>query len=660
MRKNSQHPAAARHRTWPGWLRFGGHAVPRFIWVEAIPEVQGQLIPSMLIRSMLIMALLSMTVATTRCDEIAVPAEEYHEHPLSEDQLQHWSMQPVRTVTPPDVRDRQFVRTPIDQFIQSRLEERGLGLQPPATRSVLRRRAALMLTGLLPGVSDHEAAGPPAEFSDEVQQLLQQPAYGERWAQHWLDLARFAETDGYEHDKQRSEAWQYRDWVIRALNRDLGYDQFIRMQIAGDLLSDDPEDAVATHFCVAGPDMPDINLQEERRHTLLNEMTATVGEVFLGLQLGCAQCHDHKYDPISQADFYRLRAVFEPAVTVRKNVSVTRLDSKQSGELISRVMLRGDFRRPGPVVQPAPLRCISSVEDPPLFDRPALARWLSSRRNPLTARVIVNRIWQQHFGRGLCEEPSDLGVMGFEPSHPDLLDWLSGWFMENDWSLKRLHVLLLDSGVWQQRSLLPESASTAVKIAWESAFQRDRDLSLLSRFPRRRLDGEVIRDVLLQISGLLNQERGGPGVFAPLPPEIRATLLKNQWNETTDPAEQNRRSIYVFARRNLRYPIFEAFDRPSANLSCSRRSVSVTAPQSLYLLNSAFSGRIAKELAILIQAESTLPLEQVNAAFQRILRRRPEATEQADAAEFLLQSDENGLASLCLVLINTSEFIYLD
>ena len=605
------------------------------------------------------------------CEQAQVAADEpvhsestYSEPILDADQLSHWSLQPLRISVPPQVQREDLLRTPVDRFVQARLEQRGLSLQPPASSRELTRRASLVLTGLLPERTWESAAFSQQGFQEFVRQLLEQNAYGERWAQHWLDLARFAETDGYEHDKVRADAWKYRDWVIRELNKDLPYDRFIRMQIAGDLLSDDPADAIATHFCLAGPDMPDINLQDERRHTLLNEMTATVGEVVLGLQFACAQCHDHKYDPISTADFYRLRGVFEPAVVVQKNVSVSVLDRSQNGEVLNRVMLRGDFRRPGPLLQPAPPRCVqwepSALGSRNRFDRQALAEWLTSAGNPLTARVIVNRVWQQHFGRGICDAASDLGVMGVDPTHPELLDWLANWFMQNGWSLKKLHALLLDSAVWQQRSHLDVAATAEEQAAWAGSLQEDPAGVWLSRFPRQRMEGEVVRDVLLQVSGQLNRQAGGPGVRPPLPAEIRATLLRDQWQESEDSSQHVRRSIYVFARRNLRYPIFEAFDRPAANLSCSRRAVSTTAPQSLYLLNSEFSGQISRRIAEIIRRQRSQTEEQVQQAFLTVLQRAPDERELIDAGTFLQQSGSGGLESLCLVLINTSEFIYVD
>jgi len=443
-------------------------------------------------------------------------------------------------------------------------------------------------------------------------------------------------------------------------------------QLAGDEAYPEDESArTATRFCLSGPDMPDINLLSERRHSVLNELTSTVGEVFLGLQMGCAQCHDHKYDPISQADFYRLRAVFAPAVSLQKNRSLTTLKETFPSTEPAHLMLRGDFRRPGPVVSPNVPRVVSAASNvyaPAQSDstaglRTALARWLTSQDNPLTARVIVNRVWQSHFGIGLVDTPSEFGLMGSEPSHPQLLDWLARTLMSDGWSLKRLHRRIVLSAVYRQRSRLPEAASDEQHAAWGRSLQRDPNASLLSRFPRRRLDGEAIRDAMLLASGRLNLQAKGPGVRPPLPEELVKTLLRNQWNVTEDRQQHDRRSIYVFARRNLRYPIFEVFDRPSANASCAVRGRSTTAPQSLHLLNSRFSLKMAEHLARRLLAEHEDRRQHIAAAFRHCLARAPEVGECDDAERFLQissGSDEDRLTHLCLSLFNCNEFVFVD
>ncbi|MEQ8856230.1 DUF1549 and DUF1553 domain-containing protein [Gimesia sp.] len=635
---------------------------------------------------------------------VSVSAEETKaltETPLTESDRDHWAFQPIQKPALPEVKRSNWPRTPIDRFILAKLEAEGLQPAPDAERVTLIRRVYFDVIGLppTPAEVDQLLSDKSADAYERlVDRLLASPRYGERWAQHWLDLARFAETDGYEHDKLRPDAWKYRDWVIKALNADMPYDQFVRWQLAGDVIAPDNSDArTATAFCLSGPDMPDINSQEERRHTLLNEMSSTVGSVFMALQLGCAQCHDHKYDPISTFDFYRLRAFFEPAVQPVKNRSVTTLAATDKKRKPSHVMLRGDWRRPGPQVEPAFLRIANSDEQQIKSQkapqqRLALARWLTQKSHPLTSRVIVNRVWQHHFGRGLCASPSDFGLMGESPSHPELLDWLAAEFTETGWKLKSLHRLILTSRVYQQASSLQtqnvESVSVEQRTAWKQSLKRDPDAALLSRFPRQRLDAEVIRDALLLISGKLSERTGGRGVMPPLPQELRATLLKDQWKTSPREEDHYRRSIYVFARRNLRYPLFEAFDRPDANNSCPRRGNSTTAPQALLLLNSESSLKSARELAGLIQDEAgSSPRQQVTLLIRRALGRQPGKAELVELVQFLKSQREElrreqrtadqlllplgkqatkdpyagaALTDLCLAVLNSNEFIYVD
>ena len=599
-----------------------------------------------------------------------------HESPITDEDRQHWSYQPISRVTP-DIAST-WRRNAIDDLIFSALSEFKLHPQPEASRRTLIRRLCFDLTGLPPSpaqIDRFEADSAVNAYERLTDRLLDSPRYGERWAQHWLDLARFAETDGFEHDKIRPEAWKYRDWVIGALNEDMPYDKFVSLQIAGDEIAPFDESALtATRFCLSGPDMPDINLIEERRHTLLNELTSTVGEVFLGLQIGCAQCHDHKYDAFSQADFYRLRAVFEPAISLQKNKSVTILKETYPFENSSHVMLRGDFRRPGPEVSPGAIRVVSrstntfapatSARSAGL--RTALAQWIVSDENPLTARVIVNRVWQHHFGTGIVKTPSEFGVMGAEPSNYELLDFLAAYLIDNEWSLKQLHRLIVSSATYRQQSSLSPDANEAGRNAWRESLRRDPDASLLSRYPRWRLEGEAIRDSMLVAAERLNLKSGGPGVRPPLPKELVGTLLRNQWDGTKDESEHTRRSIYVFARRNLRYPIFDVFDRPSANASCCDRGVSTTAPQSLHLLNSSFSLGAARHLAAFLQENIDNESERINSAFLRTLGRTPSPDEIKDVQRFLddqkeLSSDESdALTHLCLSLFNCNEFVFVE
>ena len=674
-----------------------------------------------------------------------------------------------------------WCQTPIDCFILSRLEAAGLRPFPQADRNTLIRRLTFDLTGLPPTVAERQRFvddARPDAYERLVDRLLASKSYGERWAQHWLDLARFAETDGFEHDKIRPNAWRYRDWVIQALNADMPFDEFLTRQLAADEMHpDDPSAAIATGFLLCGPDMPDINSQLERRHNFLNDMTGTVGSVFLGLQFGCAQCHDHKFDPISQADFYRLRAYFEHAELFREQSVATRSFVKRAksneskrlrdwkaaeGELnairanvlkrvraakqkpklvladrefkqhfsklertrvdeltaqlkrlreveqaeapLGRVLrahsgsrqpsylwVRGDFRRKGTEVKPAFPRIAVNEDQPRSRDqssaRADLAHWMSSSTNPLTTRVIVNRIWQHHFGRGLSVSESDFGIMGDEPTHPELLDWLATELPRLDWSLKALHRLIVVSAVYRQTSApifdSIDGNSIDVPPQFSDAMRADPKNDLLWKMRRRRLEGETIRDAMLAASGRLNQFAGGPGIRPTLPPELVVTLLRNQWPVTADKEQHNRRSIYLFVRRNLRYPLFEAFDKPDTNLSCARRNRSTTAPQSLILLNSAATLDAAKGLAnLIIRSAPRSRSQQVEVAFLKTLGRPPRADELTSSVAFLestigklqaasptqktrqlaspTEAETAALVDLARVLFNLNEFVYTD
>jgi Protein of unknown function (DUF1553)/Protein of unknown function (DUF1549) len=591
----------------------------------------------------------------------------------------HWSFQPLQHPAPPVVQDAAWVRNEIDRFVLARLERAGLKPMPETDRAALIRRLAFDLTGLPPTSQEVDSFvndTDPQAYEKLVDRLLASPVYGERWALYWLDLARFAESDGFEHDKVRTNAWQYRDWVIDALNADMPYDEFVRRQIAGDELYADEKDAtVATGFLVCGPDMPDINLQEERRHVVLNAMTATVGEVFLGLQMGCAQCHDHKYDPITQADFYGLRAIFEPAFPKLKRDQPLGSVVHETGRdvPVCHVMQRGDFRSPGPVVEasfphianpwddsvPDPASSNTGIGSHSTGRRSALAKWLTRPDHPLALRVIVNRLWQHHFNRGIVATPSDFGAIGDEPTHPLLLDWLATELPRRRWSLKAMHRLMVTSATYRQMSRPSDDTGDR----WRRTVTADPGNKLLGRMNRRRLEGETIRDAMLAVAGRLSPRRGGPSVFPPLPKEAVATLLNaDQWKVSADEEDQRRRSIYVFVRRNLRYPMFDAFDAPDTNASCPRRARSTTAPQSLMLLNSDFSLQAARGFAARVKQEAGILADadtQIRIAHRIAFARTPSDAELRLGRQFL-QNPDGGLISYCLALLNLNEFIYID
>ncbi len=597
---------------------------------------------------------------------------EIDEEPITDYDRDHWSFLPILRPALPDVKLTGWPQADVDFFILGRLEAEGLRPAPPARRSTLLRRLKFDLLGLPPTpeeVTRFEQDDSPDAYARLVDRFLASPAYGERWAQYWLDLARFAETDGFEHDKVRKNAWQYRQWVIDALNADLPYDQFIRLQLAGDFTGRE-EDAIATMFCLAGPDMPDINEQDLRRHDKLNEITSTVGAALLGLQMHCAQCHDHKYDPISQADFYRLRSIFEAAVPEMRRDRPVAMLSAQPAAVAPWLFHRGELHGQGPAVSPRPPRIASTAVAWSGFDtsqpRQALADWLFAPENPLTARVMAHRVWQHHFGRSLCENPSDFGLIAEGPSHPELLDWLATEFRRGGWSIKHLHRTILLSATYQQASHV-DSAKGDAFAAWQRTLEEDSENELYSRFPRKRLEGEIIRDALLAVSGQLNREYGGPSVMPPLPPEMLSTLLKGQWQASGQPAEHGRRSIYVFARRNLRYPIFDVFDRPDAGASCPRRDRSTTALQSLEMLNGELAFQSARHLRDRLWRErSTRHLshaELIERLFLITLSRHPVPEESQRFTELLnapSRDARENLLTACLALLNASEFIYVD
>ncbi len=568
-------------------------------------------------------------------------AGDLEEVPITDRERHHWAYLPVADVTPPPLDDPAWSH-PIDAFIKQALDEKSVEPLPPAGKATLLRRLTFDLTGLPPTPAEIEAFladDSPNAYEAVVDRLLASPAYGERYAQHWLDLARFAETDGFEHDLVRLHAWRYRDWVIDALNRDLPYDEFVRLQLAGDQLHPgDPQAAIATGFLLCGPDMPDINLQEERRHVVLNEMAATVGSVFLAMQFGCASvtitsttrfasrisiaCGHFSSRPRSftttrfparqsspsgrppkrrrdpkYAEASARRNALEALGRQRfreKNPDVRPSLKQVLGELdaldreeyqravqlakeapplpalpLGRVMhegreqpchvyLRGDFRRPGPVVSCAFPSVLSSVEelsaDPLDEPRVALARWLSDGEHPLASRVIVNRLWQWHFGVGLVGTPSDFGTMGQLPTHPRLLDWLARRLGGRRLELQidapaHRHVATYRLASVPYDASWSEGQVAAARDVWQRSQSADPQNALWWHRPSMRLDGEAIRDAMLVACDKLSRRTGGPGIRPPLAPEVTETLLKNQWEVTGDDEDHRRRSIYLFVRR---------------------------------------------------------------------------------------------------------------
>ncbi len=577
------------------------------------------------------------------------------EPPITAGDRSHWAFAPLRMPAVPEVAPDSAALTDIDRFLLARLEAAGLGFSPAADAATMLRRLSFDLTGLPPSAEQRarfrELSG--GKYERLVDELLASPQYGEAQTQPWLDLARYAETDGFEHDNERKHAWKYRDWVITALNRDMPFDEFARQQIAGDQIAGG--DAIATGFLLAGPDMPDLNNQDERRHFVLNEITATCGTAFLGLTMGCAQCHDHPFDPVSQADFYRLRAFFDSQPEFKRDKQLgPEMRIENEAKTASHVLIRGDFRRPGPQVASAFPRIANPRSLPAGSERLALAQWITHADNALFLRVTANRIWQQHFGRGLAAISEDLGRQGEQPTHPELLDWLAAELPRQGWSLKKMHKLIVMSAAYRQASFGGRN-------------EADEAGRLLASFPRRRLSGEELRDAMLAAAGLLNPKAGGPSARLPLPAEVSANLLKKQMGASEDTAEHDRRSIYTFARRNLRLPIFDLFDRPDALMSCSRRNESTTSTQALLLFNSEFSQRIANTIANRVLRQSGLdPESQAADAFEQILSRAPANREHELGTAFIRKqlplsgARIEALSDYCLALLNSNAFLWVD
>jgi Protein of unknown function (DUF1553)/Protein of unknown function (DUF1549) len=591
---------------------------------------------------------------------------QIQEPPITDSDRDHWSFQPIITPPVPTTSMLSWTDSPIDSFVLSRLEQAGLAPAPEADRGTLLRRLKLDLLGLPPTPNElaeflHDCDRDADAYQRWAEKWLSSPDFGQRQAQPWLDLARFAETDGFEHDRVRNEAWRYRDWVISAFNQDLPYDRFIGLQLHGDLTGS-KEDQIATMFCLASADMPDINDQDLRRHDRLNELTSTIGAALLGLQMHCAQCHDHKYDPISQGDFYRLRGVFESSIPELKRDQPFNLFAGNDNKLEPRLYFRGDLRSPGPIVEAAFPRIgipeDSSANCDTQRPRESFSKWLFAQDNPLVARVIVNRVWMHHFGRGLFETASDVGVVPAGPTHPELLDWLAGFLREHQWSLKALHREIVLSATYRQASRQETNDRE-----WSARLAKDPKNNLYSRFPRRRLDGEVIRDSLLSVAGLLQSEAGGESVLPPLPKELTGTLLKGQWPTSGREADHYRRSIFIFARRNLRYPLFDVFDRPDAGDSCPQRNRSTTATQSLQMLNSELSNRCAAALSQRV-TEDCLEHDELTASnwisrlFVAALA-RPATVEEVSLFESFF-ANESSRRAACLAILNSNEFLTVD
>jgi hypothetical protein len=587
-----------------------------------------------------------------------------------------WAWKPLEPPPVPAVEDS-WISNPIDAFVAARHRRAGLAPAPPASSATLLRRASFDLLGLPPS-SRHLAAfqnsADPGRWLSLVNRLLADPRFGERWARHWLDVARFAESDGFEMDYDRPEAWRYRDFVVRAMNRDMPFDDFVRWQLAGDRLRpENPWATVATGFLVAGVENRIQSRKDfvQQRYDKLDDFSATTATAMLGLTIGCARCHDHKYDPISQRDYYSFTAAFSETVSgIRKfraagaafpvyaatevtnhrirMVVATEPSFKGLPSIPSsvRFLVRGD---------PDNAREVSSTGFPSFlvsprvsqsrwFDRRsgdpgrvALARWMTDDRHGaghLLARVIVNRLWHHHFGRGLVATPNDFGTRGDRPTHPQLLDWLASTLITNRWRLKSVHRLILTSATYRMGYQSPESASV------RHGEHPDPQNLLYWRREPKRLDAEAIRDSLLAVSGRLDSTMHGPGSL-------------NQ--------EHPRRSIYLRVKRSRLIPVLQLFDGPDSLQSIGQRSITTTAPQALLMLNNPFVQRSAELFAQrLSRANPTEKHDVITRGFVIATGRRPTPEEHRLATAVLADGSGEKVFDVCRMLLCLNEFLYIE
>jgi hypothetical protein len=707
---------------------------------------------------------------------------------------EHWAFQPLGSVAVPATAATEWNGSPIDAFIRAALDERGLQPAGEAEPLIWLRRVHLDLVGLPPTPDEQRtfAADPSPQARERVvDELLARPQYGERWGRHWLDVARYAETNGYEHDALRPHSWRYRDWVIAAFNRDLPYDRFVLHQLAGDEIEgSDAASQIATSFLCLGPFDHVSNDGRKAEFDLFDDMVGTTASAFLGLTLQCARCHDHKFEPLSQADYYKLLAAFEPykidrgdnqagpvrevgmpadvearraaaaaidaeAAPVRRDHDRLRLavlerlppkldgppkdrpkkglqnkqqldevlealrlepaerEKKARGRLerehnrieeslaiaatpeelvqltglkekiasiearrpepvlasifseqpkppVTRILLRGEHSMPGDEVTFAPPEVL--LDGPPPTPQPtattsgrrlALARWITGPAAPLAARVMVNRIWQYHFGVGLMRDANDFGIAGGPPSHPALLEWLANDFVRGGWTMKRLHRQIVLSRTYRLSATPTDARSAADDTSYAS-------------WPVHRLDAEPIRDSILAASGLLNMKAGGPSIHPPFDQKIVGNSARNDWKQS-EPDEAARRSVYVFAKRAIPYPDLSILGLPESSVSCGKRAIATTSVQALLLLNGKFAAQQGERMAARVRQEAgDDPTAQIGLAFALTLCRPPRAEELEAARAFLAAAPAGSgpaadpLTAFCVLLFNTNEFIYAN
>lgn len=708
-------------------------------------------------------------------EEARAALAKLEERPITDTERRWWAFQkPVRK-SDPEVAGGAWTRNSVDRFLLAAMEKKGIKPSPEADRRTLVRRAYLDALGLPPTPQQVAAFvndSRPDAWERLVDQLLASPHYGERWARHWLDLVRYSDSGGFEYDRERENAWRYRDYVVNSFNADKPYDLFLKEQIAGDeYFPKSPEAWIATSFLRLGVEN---NIKtEQTRMDELDDIIVTTSNAFLGLTIGCARCHNHKFDPIPQKDYYGLQAVFFPlqpwerplvteaeqathkaelkriealqapmrkqvreveqpfrdAIVARRKaalpeymlaaldtpegkrtegqklnaVQVRRsLDNIREEELEAEMSLparakrslllaqvhdldrqkptlptamsvredgpaprpsyflhRGNLGQKGSKMSPGVLTVATSgtyeyLAPPPgattSHRRRGFAEWLTNPDNPLTARVMVNRIWQHHFGEGIVRTPSNFGRMGDRPTHPELLDWLATEFTAEGWSTKHMHRLLMTSSAYRM-------ASDDIPANLEA----DKDNRLLWRMPRRRLEGEAIRDAILAAAGTLDTRIGGAAMFPYIDPLLFQASSKRTWNgQAINDVSTYRRSLYIFGKRSIPLPMLEVFDKPDTITSCARRNSSTIAPQALVLMNNEFVGIQARHFAQRLQLEAgPQTADQVRRAYEIALARPPTA-EEVSLARNLIESYPQGLVDFAHALFNLNEFVYIQ
>jgi len=747
--------------------------------------------------------------AATATTSAAPAITAFEDRPITAQERSYWAFTlPVQAPLP--VTSRKDFTNPIDRLLEQARAARGLVAAPRADRQTLVRRAYLDLLGLPPSpdeVSRFVADDRPDAWERLIDMLLASPHYGERYGRHWLDVARYADSAGFEYDVHRPNAWRYRDYVIRSFNEDKPYDVFLTEQIAGDEMDGRTHDSlIATGFLRAGPrvlfrekDNP------ERRFDYLDDVLATIGKGTLGLTVNCARCHDHKFDPIRQKDYYALQAsifgyvetavplappaeaeaylakneeidarradlrarvaaiekphrdrielaliearfpdaiyqaaakpevertpgerllavqVFEavnaPAAEIDRALSAAELAARRDllaqlaalekarpaplpmAEIVtdgdhrfsplgegdevvscpkcripppfpgsylhkgpgryqvppSYFLIRGDVESRGPEMQPGFVQVATYGNPPTVIPRPdgrtsgrrlALAKWIGSPQNPLTARVIVNRLWQKHFGRGIVSTLENFGKMGEAPTHPELLDWLAVEFMSRGWRIKQVNKLMMMSEAYQMASSFDYAGNAAA----------DPENRYLWRFRPQRLDAEIVRDSMLAVGGNINLEVGGEPIFPFIPKDILAGQYRGKWENTPEGPAAWRRGVYVYRRRSLPYPMFDTFDHPDMNVVAGARNVSTVPTQALTLLNNPFVLSQAERLADRVRQSARAPEAQVDLAYRIALGRAPTRAELAIALDLI---DRQSLSSFTHVLLNLDEFMYV-